>query len=302
MMPKMIWSVASSAWLSVIMWPMPLRGADQLGDDDVGPGPAEHHAQRLGDLGRRAGDQHAADQAAVARAQRVGRLDQVAPRVAHGHRDHQHQLEEAADEDHRQLLRLADAGPQDQQRDEGAGRQVAREADEGLEEGLDRLVRAHRTPSGSASTAAMTKPPSTRHTVMPMSCAKPISVSSVQPLRTIVQRVGQEGLADEAAERRRRPDGDEQHEEARRRARCACPARPGSSGFMRSAHAASLDEARVGQLRQVGHLLDDAGLQQQIGRLLAELRRARRRRTSGSPRGPASAGRPGSSRTPRRSA
>ena len=24
MMPKMIWSVASSAWLSVIMWPMPL--------------------------------------------------------------------------------------------------------------------------------------------------------------------------------------------------------------------------------------------------------------------------------------
>ena len=32
----------------------------------------------------------------------------------------------------------------------------------------------------------MTKPPSTRHTVMPMSCAKPISVSSVQPLRSIV--------------------------------------------------------------------------------------------------------------------
>ena len=25
MMPKMIWSVAISAWLSVIMWPMPLE-------------------------------------------------------------------------------------------------------------------------------------------------------------------------------------------------------------------------------------------------------------------------------------
>ena len=25
MMPKMIWSVASSAWLSVIMWPMPVE-------------------------------------------------------------------------------------------------------------------------------------------------------------------------------------------------------------------------------------------------------------------------------------
>ena len=144
MMPKMIWSVASSAWLSVIMWPMPLGRPDQLGHDHIGPGPAEHHAQGLGDLGRRAGDQHAPDQAGVAAAQRVGRLDQVAPRVAHGHRDHQHELEEAADEDHRQLLRLADAGPQDQQRDEGAGRQVAREADEGLEEGLDRLVGAHR--------------------------------------------------------------------------------------------------------------------------------------------------------------
>ena len=50
----------------------------------------------------------------------------------------------AADEDHRELLRLADAGPEDQQRNEGARRQVAGEADEGLEERLDRLVRAHR--------------------------------------------------------------------------------------------------------------------------------------------------------------
>ena len=58
------------------------RGADQLGDDDVGPGPAEHHAQHLGDLGRGAGQQDAPDQAAVGDAQRVGRLDQVAPRVA----------------------------------------------------------------------------------------------------------------------------------------------------------------------------------------------------------------------------
>ncbi len=34
-------------------------------------------------------------------------------------------------------------------------------------------------------TAAMRKPPTTRHTVMPMSLAKPISVSSTQPLFSI---------------------------------------------------------------------------------------------------------------------
>ena len=54
------------------------------------------------------GHQHAPDQRTVFHAQRVGCLDQVAPRVAHRHRDHQHQLEEAADEDDAELLRLAE--------------------------------------------------------------------------------------------------------------------------------------------------------------------------------------------------
>jgi hypothetical protein len=42
------------------------------------------------------------------RAQRVRGLDEVAPRRAHDDRDHQHDLEEHADEDHEELLRLAD--------------------------------------------------------------------------------------------------------------------------------------------------------------------------------------------------
>ena len=117
--------------------------ADQLGDDHVGPGPAEHEAQDLGDLRRSGRDQHARDDALVAGAERVGGLDQVAPRVADRDRDHQDDLEHRADEDDQQLLHLADAGPQDQQRDEGGGRQVAREGDERLEERLDRLVGAH---------------------------------------------------------------------------------------------------------------------------------------------------------------
>ena len=117
--------------------------ADQLGDDDVGPGPAEHQPQDLGDLGRGGGQQHAADDAAVAGAQRIGGLDQVAPRRADRDRDHQDDLEHRADEDDQQLLQFADAGPQDQQRNEGRGRQIAGEGDEGFEEGLDRLVGAH---------------------------------------------------------------------------------------------------------------------------------------------------------------
>src|SRR5438270_2138267 len=38
-------------------------GADQLRDDDVGPRPAEHEAQRLGDGRRAGGQQHAPDDA-----------------------------------------------------------------------------------------------------------------------------------------------------------------------------------------------------------------------------------------------
>jgi hypothetical protein len=64
-------------------------------------------------------------------------LDEIAPHAADTDRDHQDELEHRADEDHQQLLQFADAGPQDQQRDEGRGRQIAREGDEGFEKGLD---------------------------------------------------------------------------------------------------------------------------------------------------------------------
>src|SRR5207249_2661824 len=120
------------------------RGADQLGDDHVGPGPAQHQPQDLGDFGRAIGQQHAADDLAVARPQRVGRLDQVAARVADHHRYHQDDLEERADEDDEELLRFAGAGPEDEQRNECRRRKVAGKGDERLEEALDRLVGAHR--------------------------------------------------------------------------------------------------------------------------------------------------------------
>src|SRR5438874_1008460 len=65
------------------------------------------------------------------------------PGGADDQRHHQDDLKHRADEDHRELLLLADAGPQDQQRNEGRGGQIAREGHERLEEGLDRLERAH---------------------------------------------------------------------------------------------------------------------------------------------------------------
>ncbi len=77
MIPKMICPVLSSAWLSVIMWPMPEDEADQLGHDHIGPGPAQHQPQDFGDLRRRARNQHAAHDAARRGAERVGGLHQI---------------------------------------------------------------------------------------------------------------------------------------------------------------------------------------------------------------------------------
>src|ERR671933_143726 len=119
------------------------RGSDHLRHDDVGPGPAEHEAQDLGDIRRRRRDEDTAHDAAVARSQRIGRLDEVAPGLADRDRHHQHDLEDGADEDDEELLHLPDAGPEDEKRHEGGGRQVAGERNEGFEEGLDRLVGAH---------------------------------------------------------------------------------------------------------------------------------------------------------------
>ena len=117
--------------------------ADQLGDDDIGPGPAQHQPQDFRDLGGGAGNQHPLDDARRLRAQRVGGLHQVLARRAHADRDHQQDLEHRADEDHQHLLQLADARPQDQQRNEGRRRQVAAERDEGLQKRLQALVRPH---------------------------------------------------------------------------------------------------------------------------------------------------------------
>ena len=112
----------------------------------------------------------------------------------------------------------------------------------------------------------MTKPPSTRHTVMPMSLAKPISVSSVQPPCTIVSGSARKVLLTKppnvAAAHTRDEDDEEGHAEHDARAR----------RDRQASKRLHLMKRVSASLRQVGHLLDDARLQQQVGGFLAERR------------------------------
>ena len=70
-------------------------GADQLGDDQIGPGPAEQDALIAVEVGQDARDHHAAKQLAGAfRAERQGRLDQRDIELARRVGDDQHLLEQ----------------------------------------------------------------------------------------------------------------------------------------------------------------------------------------------------------------
>ena len=156
------------------------------------------------------------------RAQRIGGLDEVAPRRADRDRDHQDDLEHRADEDDEQLLQLADAGPQDQQRNEGGGRQIARKGDERLEEGLDRLVGAHQR---CRAAPRRWRPARSRRRRARWSCRcrsrKPCLTSRSPAFLHHGQRIGEEDLRHVAAEGRPGPEGNEQHEEGKAEAtRC----------------------------------------------------------------------------------
>ncbi|MPM44513.1 hypothetical protein SDC9_91191 [bioreactor metagenome] len=101
--------------------------ADQLGDDHIGPGPAQNQAQGFRDARSSTGNQHPLDDAGIAGTQGVGGLHQILACTAHGHGHHEGDLEHRADEDDQQLLCFAHAGPEDQQRNEGRCGQVAAE-------------------------------------------------------------------------------------------------------------------------------------------------------------------------------
>src|SRR3990167_9583001 len=101
---------------------------------------------------------------------------------------------------------------------------------------------------------------------MPMSVAKPISVSSVYPLRTIVIGSARKVFCT-------KPPSVATAHTAKNSTKKAMPSTtrvPGATGtigFM----PCLLEESGIGQLGQIRHLPDDAALEQQRGRFLAEL-------------------------------
>src|SRR5690606_22628281 len=187
-------------------------GTDQLGDDDIGPGPAEHEAQDLGNLRRGAGQQHAQHDARAAGAQRLGGLHEVEPAAADGDGNHQDDLENRADDDDAELLRLADAGPEDEQRDEGGGGKVAREGYEGFEEGFDALEGAHqdaeRHGEDRGDDEAADHAPDGEPDIDDEAVFGEQRDAGLQRL----ERIGEEQRRHDAAQGDATPDGKEQHE------------------------------------------------------------------------------------------
>jgi hypothetical protein len=192
--------------------PDPRRRADQLRDDYVRPRPAEHEPQAFGDLRRGSREHHAPHDAARLGAQRIRGFDQVAPRRADDDGDHQDDLENRPDEDDEQLLRLADPGPEDQQRNERGRREIARERNKRLEERFHRLERAHcdaeRHGDDRGEDEAADHAPDRHADVL-----DEVELGEqfpADPQR--VERILQEHAVDQPAERGQRPRREEQHE------------------------------------------------------------------------------------------
>src|SRR3990167_3611314 len=105
---------------------------------------------------------------------------------------------------------------------------------------------------------------------MPMSVAKPISVSSVYPLRTIVIGSARKVFCT-------KPPSVATAHTAKNSTKKAMPSTTrvpgatGTSGFIDDRPCGLFQKTRIGQVGQVRHLPDDAALQQQRSRLLAEL-------------------------------
>ena len=113
---------------------------DDLGDDQVGPAPAERDAQAVDHVRQHGAEEHVLHQRAVVRAERPAGLDELlrhAPRVIG---NEQHELEEGADPQERDLRAFADAEPDQRKRHQRRHRQIADEVDERLGECADGTI------------------------------------------------------------------------------------------------------------------------------------------------------------------
>ena len=119
-------------------------GVHRLREDDVGPGDRVHDAERVEDL-RAAPPAAARVLTACHRrgAERQRGLHQFLGHRADGRDDDGQQVDEDAEEQEGDLLRLVDAEPEDQERDERRDRHVAQRRHDRLEDPVDRLEGAH---------------------------------------------------------------------------------------------------------------------------------------------------------------
>src|SRR5205814_2380545 len=118
-------------------------GVDEFRDDHEVPRRRRVDPHRVEHSGQRVRYDDLPQYLAPARAQRVRHVDERPGHQAHGIGGHQRVEEDRTDEQDRHLRRLPDAQPDQQQRDERAGRQVAQQADDRLQERLPGLEAAH---------------------------------------------------------------------------------------------------------------------------------------------------------------
>ena len=115
-----------------------LLGREQLGHHEHQPGGGEVDAGHVDDARQRVRQDHPAHDGAARRPERVRGVEQLTGHVAGHVGDHEDVVEDRAHHDEPDLGALVDAQPQQEQRREGGGRDVAQEPDLRLEERLDR--------------------------------------------------------------------------------------------------------------------------------------------------------------------
>ena len=118
-------------------------GRDDLGDDQIGPAPAERDAEIVDQVRQHGAEGHVGQHLARLGAERVGDLDIFVRHAPHVVGDEQHELEEGAEPEQEDLGLLADAEPDDRQRHQRRNRQIADEIDDRLERRADDAVAAH---------------------------------------------------------------------------------------------------------------------------------------------------------------
>lgn len=108
-------------------------GGDQLGDNQIGPGPAVAEPQRIEDAGQRLAQHHQQHRLRPIGPEGVADLDEFVGHAAHLVGGHQQQLKEDADEDQHHLGRFTDAQKNHQERNQSGNGDVTRELGDWLQ-------------------------------------------------------------------------------------------------------------------------------------------------------------------------